>query len=109
MDSYHGKKHVDVYHSGSNNVKFTPVATSGQPTLASLCKCAKLSNPKTSDVAQDRSTFLAKSKIHLDEAASDEEIHKVLKKAKAGSLVLQLHRTDHTNSSSAAKKKHLWR
>ena len=56
------------------------MASSGQPTLASTCKRAKLSNPKTSAEqrpkkgrrkAEERPSFLAEGKGHLKEAASD--------------------------------------
>ena len=48
IDSDHGKQHAKVSHPGLKNVKFEPVSSPGQPTLASLYKRTKLSDATTS-------------------------------------------------------------
>ena len=48
IDSDHGKQHAKASHPGLKNVKFEPVSSPGQPTLASLYKRTKLSDATTS-------------------------------------------------------------
>ena len=48
IHSDHVKQNAKVSHPGLKNVTFEPVSSSGQPTLASLYKRTKLSDPTTS-------------------------------------------------------------
>ena len=81
IDSDHGKQHAKVSHPGLKNVKFEPVSSPGQPTLASLYKRTKLSDATTSaerlkdtydEAVVDQSAYSGKR--NLDEIINADEL-----------------------------------